>query len=112
MITVKTKQQLVKAIEDGEKNIKVDSLELYAACKLAESYDTVSGLLKHFAITNLYGIIGSVGTANIIAGGTVVAITISVSVLITAIAIIAIKRDKKVKIKCKGYGIEGEIEIG
>ena len=112
MITVKTKKQLIKAIEDGEKNIKIDSLELYAACKLAESYDTVSGLLKRFAITNLFGIIGSVGTTNIVVSGTVVAITISVSVLITAIAIIGIKRDKKVKIKCKGYGIEGEIEIG
>lgn len=111
MITVKKKKQLIKAIEDGEKNIKVDSLELYAACKLAESYDTVSGLLKHFAITNLYGIIGSVGTVNIIAGGTVVAITISVSVLITAIAIIGILKDRKVRIRVGGYGTEGEIEI-
>ena len=50
MIIVKTKKQLIKAIEDGEKNIKIDSLDLYAACKLAETYKTVSDLLKHFAI--------------------------------------------------------------
>ena len=112
MITVKTKQQLGKAIEDGEKNIKIDSLELYAACKLAESYDTVSGLLKRFAITNLFGIIGSVGTTNIVVSGTVVAITISVSVLVAAIAIIGILKGRRVNIKCKGYGTEGEIEIG
>ena len=112
MVTVRTKKELIKAIETGEKKIKIDSLELYAACKLAESYDTVSGLLKHFAITNLFSIIGSVATMNIVAGGTVVAITISVSVLVAAIAIIGILKDRRVKIKCKGYGTEGEIEIG
>lgn len=33
MVTVKTKKQLIKAIEAGEKNIKIDSMDLYAACK-------------------------------------------------------------------------------
>ncbi|MBS6912975.1 MAG: hypothetical protein KH188_10485, partial [Prevotella sp.] len=66
MVTVKTKKQLIKAIEAGEKNIKIDSMDLYAACKLAETYDKTSDLLKHFAITNLAGMIGSVGTMNIV----------------------------------------------
>ena len=88
MITVKTKKQLIKAIEDGEKNIKIDSFDLYAACKLAETYKTVSDLLKHFAIESLIGIIGPVGTTNIVVSGSVVAITISVSVLVATIAII------------------------
>lgn len=111
MITVKTKKQLIKAIEDGEKNIKIDSFDLYAACKLAETYKTVSDLLKHFAIESLIGIIGPVGTTNIVVSGSVVAITISISVLVATIAIIGILKDKKVKKKCNGYGMEGEIEI-
>lgn len=112
MVTVKTKKQLIKAIEAGEKNIKIDSMDLYAACKLAETYDKTSDLLKHFAITNLAGMIGSVGTMNIVVSGSVVVITISISVVVAAIAIIGILKDKKVKIKCKGYGADGEIEIG
>ena len=94
-----------------QKNIKIDSFDLYAACKLAETYKTVSDLLKHFAIESLIGIIGPVGTTNIVVSGSVVAITISVSVLVATIAIIGILKDKKVKIKCNGYGMEGEIEI-
>lgn len=112
MVTVKTKKQLIKAIEAGEKNIKIDSMDLYAACKLAETYYKTSDLLKHFAITNLAGMIGSVGTMNIVVSGSVVVITISISIVVAAIAIIGILKDKKVKIKCKGYGADGEIEIG
>ena len=41
-----------------------------------------------------------------------IAITISVSVLVAAIAIIGILKGRRVNIKCKGYGTEGEIEIG
>lgn len=42
MLTVKTKKELIKAIEDGEKHIKIDSKPLYAACKLAETYDSTT----------------------------------------------------------------------
>lgn len=112
MRIVKTKKELIKAIEDGEKHIRIDSKSLYAACKLAETYDSTTALLKHYAVTKITDVIASVGTANIVIDGTVVVITITISVLVTAIAIIGILHDKKVKVKCKGYGAEGEIEIG
>ena len=106
MRTVKTKKELIKAIEDGERTIKVDSKRLYAACKLAEKYDSVKTLLKHYAFTKQ---IEASGEGIVLGSGAVVAITISV--LIAAIAIIGILKDKKVKIKCKGYGVDGEVEI-
>lgn len=36
MIVVKTKDELISAIESGETDIRIDSKSLYAACKLAE----------------------------------------------------------------------------
>lgn len=112
MRTVKTKKELIKAIEDGERYIKIDSTSLYVACKLAETYENTTSLLKHYAITKITNMIGSVGTMNIVANGTVVGVTITISILITTLAIIGILNDKKVKIKCKGYGLKGEVEIG
>lgn len=112
MRKVKTKKELIKAIEDGERHIKIDSKSLYVACKLAETYDSTTALLKHYAITKITDVMVSVGKMHIVENGTVVAITITISVVLAAIAIIGILHDKKVKIKCKGYGGEGEIEIG
>lgn len=112
MRTVKTKNELIKAIEEGERHIKIDSKSLYAACKLAETYDSKASLLKHYAITKITDVITSVGTMCIVVDGSVVVITITIAVLVAAIAIIGILKDKKVKIKCKGYGMEGEVEIG
>lgn len=117
MRIVKTKKELIKAIEDGERHIKIDSKSLYAACKLAETYDSTTALLKHYAIQNVTdvrvsaGTLCKVGTMNIVADGTVVAITISV--LVAAIAIIGILKDKKVKIECIGWGGgRGTVKIG
>ncbi len=107
MRTVKTKKELIKAIEDGERTIKVDSKRLYTACKLAEKYDSVKNLLKHYAITKL-----APHTTNNVVFTTGAVVTITIAVLITTIAIIGILNDKKVKIKCKGYGVDGEVEIG
>lgn len=134
MRTVKTKKELIKAIEDGERYIKIDSTSLYVACKLAETYENTTLLLKHYAITKITNIIGSVGTMNIVANGTkaapqkdhdktvgtmnivvngtVIGVTITISILIATLAIIGVLNDKKVKIKCKGYGVDGEVEIG
>lgn len=112
MRIVKTKKELIKAIEDGERHIKIDSKSLYAACKLAETYDSTTALQKHYAIQKITGVMVSAGTMNIEVDGTVVAISITISVLVTAIAIIGILKDKKVKIKCRGYGLDGEVEIG
>lgn len=112
MRIVKNKKELIKAIEDGERHIKIESKSLYAACKLAETYDSTTALLNHFAITKITDVMVSVGTMNIVVDGTVVAITITISVLVATIAIIGILNDKKVKIKCRGYDMEGEVEIG
>lgn len=114
MRTVKTKKELIKAIQDGEKHIKIKSLDLYAACKLAEAFDSVSALFKHFAITSIAEFAASVGINKFTCtGGEVV--TITISILISAVAIIGILKDKIVKIKCKTTkegGVVGEIEIG
>ena len=107
MRTVKTKKELIKAIEDGERTIKVDSKRLYAACILAEKYDSVKTLLKHYVFTETVAKSSVAGV--VLENGVVIAITISV--LITTIAIIGILKGMKVKIKCKGYGVEGEVEI-
>ena len=56
MRTVKTKDELKKAIEDGEKFINVESFKLFAACKLAASYNSKSALLKHYAVDDICGI--------------------------------------------------------
>ena len=112
MRIVKTKKELIKAIEDGERHIKIDSKSLYAACILAETYDSTTALLKHYAITKITDVMVFVGKMNIVVDGAVVAITITISVLVAAIAIIGILKDKKVKIKCRGYGMDGEVEIG
>lgn len=109
MRTVKTKKELIKAIEDGERSIIVDSKRLYAACKLAEEYDSVKTLLKHYVFTKLADVAKGWGAMHIQNGAVV---TITISVLIATIAIIGILNDKKVKIKCKGYGLDGEVEIG
>lgn len=111
MRTVKTKKELIKAIEDGERTIKVDSKRLYAACKLAEKYDSVKTLLKHYVFTKLTDVPKKWGAVNL-ERDAVVTIAITISVLITTIAIIGILNDKKVKIKCKGCGLDGEVEIG
>ena len=111
MITIRTKDELILAIKRGEQHVKIESLDLYAACKLAEIHSSISALLKHYAIKSIMSVFGPVGTMNIVADGVVVSIAISISVLIAAIAIIGILKDKKVKIKCKGYGVDGEIEI-
>lgn len=111
MRTVKTKKELIKAIEDGERTIKVDSKRLYAACKLAEKYDSVKNLLKHYLFTKRADVSKKWGAVGV-GSGAVVTIAITISVLITTIAIIGILNDKKVKIKCKGYGVDGEVEIG
>ncbi len=109
MRTVKTKEELIKAIEDGERNIYVASKQLYAACYLAEKYDSATALLKDYGIKKLM----ANTTMNIVVTPTLV-ITITIAVLVAAIAIIGILKDKKVKIKCtkneKGMLI-GEIEI-
>lgn len=47
MRTVKTKKELIQAIEDGEKHIKIDSQNLYDACILAEKFDSTSAFLRH-----------------------------------------------------------------
>ena len=112
MRTVKTKKELIKAIEDGERTIKVDSKRLYAACKLAEKYDSVKTLLKHYVFTKRADVPKKWWGAVEVGSGAVVTIAITISVLITTIAIIGILNDKKVKIKCKGYGVDGEVEIG
>lgn len=109
---LKQKKELIKAAEDGERHIKIDSKSLYAACKLADTYDSTTASLQHYAITKITDVMVSVGTMNIVVDGTVVAITITMSVLIAVIAIIGILKDKKVKIKCRGYGMDGEVEIG
>lgn len=44
MRIVKTKKEPIKAIEDGERHIKIDSKSLYAACKLVETYDSITAL--------------------------------------------------------------------
>lgn len=111
MRTVKTKKELIKAIEDGERTIKVDSKRLYAACKLAEKYDSVKTLLKHYVFTKRADVAKKWGAVEV-GSGAVVTIAITISVLITTIAIIGILNDKKFKIKCKGYGLDGEVEIG
>ena len=61
MRIVKTKKELSKAIEDGERHIKIDSKSLYAACILAETYDSTTALLKHYAITKIKDVMVSVG---------------------------------------------------
>ena len=50
MRTVKTKDELIKAIQDGERDIEVDSKELLLACKLAEKYHNVKSFLADYAI--------------------------------------------------------------
>lgn len=113
MRIVKTKKELIKAIEDGERHIKIDSKSLYAACELAETYDSTTALLKHYAIQNVTDVRVSAGTMNLVADGAVVAITITISVLVAAIAIIGILKDKKVKIECIGWGGgRGTVKIG
>lgn len=82
MRTVKTKKELIKAIEDGERTIKVDSKRLYAACKLAEKYDSVKTLLKHYVFTKLIE-----ASRQCIVLGCGAVVTITISVLIAAIAI-------------------------
>ena len=106
MRTVKTKKELIKAIENGEKHIKIESTKLYAACVLAEKYNSVSQIMKHYVFSK----IGQTMTFNAIDGG-VVAIVITISICVTAVAIIGILNDKKVKIKCNCNGKGGTIEI-
>lgn len=65
---------------------------MYAACILAETYDSTTALLKHYAITKITDVMVSIGTMNIVVDGIVVAITITISVLVVAIAIIEILR--------------------
>ena len=109
MVTVKTKEELKKAIEDGEKHIKIDSLKLYAACKLAESYYNTPELLRH-CIRGNSDI--KLKEMNLMAEGTFVTIVITIAVLTTAVAIVGILKDKKVKIKCKSKNGEYTIEVG
>ena len=111
MITIKTKEELILAIKRGEQHVKIESLDLYAACKLAEIHSSISALLKHYAIKSIRSVFVPVGAMNIVADGVAITITITISVIVATIAIIGILKDKKVKIKCKGYGVDGEIEI-
>lgn len=112
MIIVKTKKELIRAIENGEKHIRVDSKKLYAACKLAESYDTVSELIERYIREGLMSLISPMACVVSLSTGAVVTITITISVLVAAIAIVGILNNKKVKIKVKGPGdLTGEIEI-
>lgn len=110
MRTVKTKKELIKAIEDGEKHIKIESVKLYAACELAEEYNSASQIMKHYVFSKVFSKIGHTMTFNAIDGG-VVAIVITISICVTAVAIIGILNDKKVKIKCNWNGKGGTIEI-
>ena len=110
MVTVKTKEELKKAIEDGEKRIKIDSLKLYAACKLAESYYNAPELLKHRGKDA--SDIGPKKNMQVMIDGTVVTIVLGVAVLITAVAIVGILKEKKVKIKCENGDKVVTIEVG
>ena len=112
MRKVKTKKELIKAIQDGEKHIKIESLDLYAACKLAEAFNSVSALFKQYVITSILKVAGPYKCVEISEGAVV---TITISILISAVAIIGILKNKKVNIKCKTTkegGVVGEIEIG
>lgn len=102
MRTVKTKKELIQAINDGEKEIMVDDPKLYAACVVAEKYQNKSDLLKSIVDTGT--------TQNVITETGIIIITIAV--LITALAIIAVLKDRVVIIKCRGKkGRGGEINI-
>ena len=119
MRTVSTKKELVKAIKDGETNIKIDSLKLYVACKLADKYESIKSLLVSYFKGRTKEdaeeigqdlkpqIPAGDGNTRMIAGSTVVVITISV--LVAAVSIIAVLKDKNVKIKFTGSGFDIEI---
>ena len=112
MRTVKTKDELKKAIEDGEKFINVESFKLFAACKLAASYNSKSALLKHYAVDDIKSVKGSVGEMECLTETGIVTIVITISILLTAIAILGILKGKRVIIEGEWKGGRGKIQIG
>ena len=110
---------MVKAIKDGETNIKIDSLKLYVACKLADKYESIKSLLASYFKGHTKKDAEEIGqelkpqipagsdNTRMIAGSTAVVITISV--LVAAVSIIAVLRDKNVKIKFTGSSFDIEI---
>lgn len=108
MRTVRTKKELIKAIEDGEKRIKIDSKNLYAACILAEKFDSKLAFLQHYACTSINDFIKPTRRECCFVCSSTVVVTITITVAITTISIIAILKNKRVKIKVKGVG---DVEI-
>ena len=101
MVTVKTKEELAKAIDNGETKIKVEGKKLQAACCLAAKYQNLECALD--SLKNK--LLGQIGMACAITEGTIV--IISLAILMTAVAIIAILKKRNVKINYK----EGTIEV-
>lgn len=92
MIIVKSKEELENAIKAGHKEIYVSGKDLQAACYLASKYQDLKSAMSSITAT----IMSKIGTAAVISGGTMIAITISIC--ITAVAIVAIIQKCKVKI--------------
>lgn len=92
MITVKSKEELEKAIKAGHKEILVSGKKLQAACYLASKFQSLSSEKEIFT----KNIMSNVGTAAAVSEATVIFITITIC--ITAISIIAIIKGCNVKI--------------